>query len=250
MIPAARIAGHTYAFRHLPLEAALDELGRLGFSWVEVWLGHVPGTDAAAAQALAERGMRAAAVSAGGFYDQGGASPERAFALVHALGAPVLVACVAPSRLAEIAALVPPGVTLCLENHWDQALATSEEVAEALGGLDRAAACLDTGHALLAGVEPDRFARSLGSRLGHVHLKDARRLRAVERLAGRRVRRRFLPRPQPVFPGQGALDLEGLASALAAIGYRGTVTLEHEGPEPAAALARLLEGWQRLAPPP
>ncbi len=249
MTRPVRIAGHTYAFRHLPLDEALGELERLGFAWVEVWLGHVPGPAVAAAEAVARRGLRVAAVSAGGFYDRGGASPEEALDLVQALAAPVLVACVAPARLAEIAALLPPEVTLCLENHWDQALATPAEVAQALRRLQGAAACLDTGHALLAGVAPERFARLLDRRLGHVHLKDARRPTVVERLVGRRIRRRLLPRPQPVFPGRGHLDAGRLGSALREIGYEGTVTLEHEGAEPAAALAELLAAWQRAAEP-
>jgi inosose dehydratase len=238
-----RLAGHTYAFRHLPLGEALDELSILGFTSVEVWLGHVAHPEEAA-EALAARGLTAAAVSAGGFYEHGGADPLQAVALASSLHVRHLVACCAPARLAEVANLVPRGITLCVENHWDQVLAKPEELVRAISPHDGVAACLDTGHALLAGVEPARFASALGRRLRHVHLKEGRAATWLEQLLGRRLRRRLLPRPRPVSPGYGDLDLEHLACALLALGYEGTVTLEHEGADPAPALAQLLRRWR------
>ena len=54
-----RLAGHTYAFRELPLDAALRQLAELGFTDVEVWLGHATdGAAHAAAIARAERSAR------------------------------------------------------------------------------------------------------------------------------------------------------------------------------------------------
>jgi sugar phosphate isomerase/epimerase len=238
-----RLAGHTYAFRDRPLEEALDELKRVGFERVEVWLGHASRGPSAVADALGERELEPAAVSAGGFYEGGGASPEQAFELAVEIGAPCLVACVAPSRLPEIARHVPAGLVLCVENHWDQPVATPRDVLRVLGGLRHVAACLDTGHALLAGVRPDRFARLLGPRLAHVHLKDARSPALRERLLGKRLRRRLLAKPAPAFPGRGALDLHAFAATLARIGYGGTVTLEDEGANAAAALAQLERDW-------
>jgi inosose dehydratase len=196
---------------------------------------------------LRERGLEAAAVSAGGFYETSGADPGRAFAVALELEAPYLVACVAPSRLADVAARVPAGVTLCVENHWDQALATPREVVAAIDAFPGVAACLDTGHALLAGVRPERFARDLGPRLRHVHLKDARAAGA-ERLLGRKLRRRLLDRPPPVFPGEGDLSLRGFAGALDR--FDGTVTLEHEGADAARSLASLRRSWELAGPVP
>jgi sugar phosphate isomerase/epimerase len=220
----------------------------LGLTAVEVWLGHWPGPPEQATSALADRGLRAVAVSAGGFYEQDGASPEQALELVRAVAAPSLVACVEPSRLPAIAALLPPDVTLCVENHWDQPLATPRQLVRALAPEASVGACLDTGHALAVGVRPERFVRDLQGRLRHVHLKDAQAPNPVERLAGRRLRRRFLPRPQAVRPGHGGLDLESFAAALAECGYDGAITVEYEGAEPASALAELVARWREVDP--
>jgi sugar phosphate isomerase/epimerase len=239
------VAAHTYAYRDRPLDEALDELAHLGFRRVEVWLGHAAGRPAEVAQALHQRGLEAAAVSAGGFYESGGASPDDAFTLAAAIGARRIVSCVAPSRLPAIARALPPGLMLCVENHWDQATATPRDLHQAIEGLDRVGACLDTGHALLAGIRPERFAHSIGARLAHVHLKEGRLPTMRERLLGRRLRRRLLAKPEPVSPGRGSLDLARFAAQLQAVGYTGTLTLEHEGSNPSEALAQLERDWTK-----
>lgn len=244
------LAGHTYAFRELPLEEALDALHELGHTRVEVWLGHVRRSARQAAQAVEQRGLRAAAVSAGGFHPSDPSAPARAYELAHELATSVVVATVSPLLLDAVAAAVPEEVTLCVENHWDQALAAPRDVLSALASRSRLASCLDTGHAIMAGVRPDVFARRLGSRLAHVHLKDARPPTVPERLLGRRLRRRLLGRPAPVFPGAGALAVDALRQALAAIRYEGTVTLEYEGgsARAPAALRELSRRWSADPP--
>jgi inosose dehydratase len=112
-----------------------------------------------------------------------------------------------------------------------------------LGADPRIAACVDTGHAILAGESPERFVASLGDQVGHVHLKDAALPPLHERLMGRRLRTRLLPRPAAVMPGDGALDIRRVRSALEDVGYKGVVALEHEGAEPSAALKFLLGEW-------
>jgi sugar phosphate isomerase/epimerase len=245
-----RLAGHTYAFRRRSLPEALDELQALGFDAVEVWLGHTAGDGEDAAAELAARGLRVAAISAGGFYEPGDEAAPRAFRVAAALGAPVVVACLAPEVVAEVRALVPTGVTLCLENHWDQPF---DRPARIRGAIDRSpplAACLDTGHAQLAGVRPEAFAAALGPRIRHVHLKDAFAPPLRVRVLGRRLRRRLLERPRPAFPGDGDVSVARVRSALAAASFDGTVTLEHEGDEPAAALRELLARWRAAEPAP
>jgi sugar phosphate isomerase/epimerase len=192
---------------------------------------------------LREHGLEAAAVSAGGFYAPDSDVIPRTFELADALDVPVVVACVPPAVLDAVVDRVPAGVTLCVENHWDQAIATSRELGEVLVRHPRLAACLDTGHALLAGEAPERAVAALAPRVGHVHLKDAAFPSLRERLLGRRLRRRLLHRPEPVAPGRGALDVPRVRGALEAAGYEGTVTVEHEGREPTAALELLLEAW-------
>jgi sugar phosphate isomerase/epimerase len=243
-----RIAGHTYPYRDRPLGDALDELARLRLSLVEVWLGHAHGEPDSVASALRERGLEAAAVSAGGFYAADSDLPARAFELAQAVGAPVVVACVNPELLDSIVERVPVGVTLCVENHWDQRLATSRDVIGVLAAYPGLASCVDTGHAILAGEAPERFVVSLGPGVGHVHLKDAALPPLHERIMGRRLRTRLLPKPQPVLPGEGALDVARMRGALQNAGYAGTVAVEYEGPEPSVALDRLLNEWTSSSP--
>lgn len=238
-----RVAGHTYAYRDRSLEDALDELVGLELSLVEVWLGHVTDGPVGVARALGERGLETPAVSAGGFYTADSDAIPSTIELAQALAAPVIVACVAPEVLESVVERLPPNITLCVENHWDQQLATSRDVSGVLGTCPRIAACVDTGHAILAGEPPERFVASLGNRVGHVHLKDAAVPPAHERLMGRRLRTRLLPRPPAVVPGDGALDVRRLRRALEAVGYAGTVTVEYEGAEPSAALRFLLGEW-------
>jgi sugar phosphate isomerase/epimerase len=238
-----RTAGHTYPYRDHSLGAALDALATLQLSHVEVWLGHAGEGPDAVRRLLRERELEAAAVSAGGFYAPDSDVIPRTFELAEALDVPVVVACVPPAVLDAVVDRVPSGVTLCVENHWDQALATSRELSAVLAAHPRISACLDTGHALLAGEAPERAVAALGARIGHVHLKDAALPPLRQRLLGRRLRRRLLRRPEPVVPGRGALDVGGVRRALEASGYEGTVTVEHEGSEPTAALELLLEAW-------
>jgi sugar phosphate isomerase/epimerase len=240
-----RLAVHTYPFRELPLSAALDEVAGLGIEDVDLWLGHAePDVDAAAAE-LERRGLRAVAVSAGGFYEPDDRHAARTFAVAARVGAPVVAACLAPGLAPWVEERLPAGVTVAVENHWYQPLALSNEVLGEIAAQHLLGACLDTGHALVAGERPDRAARSLGERLAHIHLKDARLPRAHERLAGRRVRRRLLARPEPTPPGRGALDVDALRRTLRELGYRGAVAVEFEGRQPAAALRALIDAWRR-----
>jgi sugar phosphate isomerase/epimerase len=238
-----RVAGHTYPYRDRPLEEALDELAGLQFSLVEVWLGHAVDGPDGVAHALRERGLEAAAVSAGGFYSPDSDAVPRTIELARALGAPVIVACVAPEVLDSVVERLPAEITLCVENHWDQSLATSRDVSGVLGTYPGIAACVDTGHAILAGEPPERFVASLGDRVRHVHLKDAASPPLRERLMGRRLRTRLLPRPAAVVPGDGDLDVGRVRRTLEDNGYAGAVSLEHEGAEPSAALELLLGKW-------
>jgi sugar phosphate isomerase/epimerase len=240
-----RLAGHTYPYRDRSLDAALDELASLGLSRVDLWLGHAGDGPDTAVRLLGERGLEAAAVSAGGFYARGSDAISRAFELAQALEVPVVVACVAPAVLEAVVDRLPAGLTLCVENHWDQPFATSEELLAALSRHPQLAACVDTGHALLAGEAPERAIAALGTRVGHVHLKDAREPPLRERLMGRRLRRRLLRRPEPVVPGEGALHVVRVRHALEVAGYEGAVAVEYEGTEPTPALELLLEAWRR-----
>jgi sugar phosphate isomerase/epimerase len=235
-----RVAAHTYAYRDQPLEVALEAIARLGFSAAEIWVGHAADGTERVVKALADFGVEAIAVSAGGFYDELAPSASRSFELAQAIGAEIVVACVVPAALARLSGLVPPGITLCVENHWDQPTRRPRDILNLLAGTSaRFQACLDTGHSILAGVRSDRFAAQLGPSLAHIHLKDARRPSTTDILLGPRLRKKLLPRPQPVAAGTGDLDVGRLVTELERIGYRGWITVEDEGADVASALAVL-----------
>ncbi len=243
------LAGHSYAFRDRPLGEALDELAGLGFSTVEVWIGHAADGGRAVLRALEIRALTAVAVSAGGVYEAGGDLVRRAAELAEAVGAPVVAAVVLPELLPEAAAATAGRAQLCLENHWDHPLARPPEILRALQELPQVGACLDTGHAIDAGVAAAGFAADLGDRLKHVHLKDAQLPGLLERGLPPRLRRRFLGAPERVFPGTGDLDVAAVFAALRATGYRGAVTAEYEGATASAALAKLAELWEAATEP-
>ena len=245
MVPYDELPESAKELDRSSVRAVYAAIERLGVEDVDVWLGHAASGPDDVADELGARGLRAVAVSAGGFYAPEPDLPAQAFALAQRLGAPVIAACLAPAMASWIDGQVPAGLTLAVENHWDQPLARSGEVARALAPHDRLRACLDTGHALLAGERPERAVAALGARLAHVHLKDARLPALHERLLGRRLRRRLLGRPEPALPGRGALDVAAVRRALAQIGYEGAVTVEYEGPEPASALALLVDAWRQ-----
>jgi len=99
--------------------------------------------------------------------------------------------------------------------------------------------CLDTGHALYAGGDPAELVLRYASRIEHLHLKD---------VAGP-VRARGLGFWDAVAAGifcpvgEGLLDLVGLRTTLATVGYAGFATVEQDrrpgtAGDPAADLAR------------
>lgn len=88
--------------------------------------------------------------------------------------------------------------------------------------------CLDTGHLLLGGGDPVAAIRAYAGRINHVHLKDASRAvldDVIATSAGMEaVWRRGAFRPL----GTADLDVEGVLSALSAIGYGGWLVVEQD----------------------
>ena len=125
-------------------------------------------------------------------------------------------------RAAETAAAV--SVRAVVHPHAGSYIEFADEIDRLLGDLpaDEAGLCLDTGHALYAGMRPEALVRHYGERLEHLHIKDVR--------AGRRDGDFWTAVASGVFcpAGDGLLDLEALASALGGVSYDGYATIEQD----------------------
>ena len=123
------------------------------------------------------------------------------------------------------------GVTLAIENHPER---TPDEVlAKIEAGDGTMAATVDTGWWGTQGYDPVRAIEELGGHVAHVHLKD--------------VLRRGEPHDTCAW-GDGVVDIEACVRALARLGYRGALAVEHEPmdrdpTEEIRAMRRQLEEW-------
>ncbi len=90
-------------------------------------------------------------------------------------------------------------------------LSTPYEINSIIDALDDSifTACVDTGHASITGNDPAEFIRSLGKRIGAVHIQDC------DRIDDRHL-----------LPYTSKLNFTSIASALSEVGYAGDVTLE------------------------
>jgi inosose dehydratase len=136
------------------------------------------------------------------------------------------------------------GVELVLHPHADTILETARDVDLALEHTD-VSWCLDTGHLLIGGVDPVRFAADHGDRVGHVHFKDVD-ARLAKRFADRELSlvqavQHGLFRPL----GDGDARIDEVVRALAASGYERWLVLEQDlaitGPEPPAGGGPVLD---------
>src|SRR4029077_18543688 len=104
--PQPRVAAHNYAHRQHELGVGLARISGLGFSAVELWTGHARRGAGPVVKALADSGMQAIAVGAGGFYDERAASAGPSFELAQAVGAEIVVACVAPQAVPQLSRIL------------------------------------------------------------------------------------------------------------------------------------------------
>jgi inosose dehydratase len=88
--------------------------------------------------------------------------------------------------------------------------------------------CLETGHLIVGGGDPVRAVSDWGSRINHVHLKDARRS-VVEGIVGDDAPSSAIWSREAFAPlGAGDLDADGVLDALRAIGYEGWLVVEQD----------------------
>ena len=254
----------------------LDEMARLGYDGTQFGRGFPEGEELRAT--LADRGLRYAELySALGAGPDGLAADAREVASrdlerLVAGGGEVLVVAIdgggerdpwsgrvadgAPrwpasafddlaDLLASLAAAAPDGVSVAFHPHTATWIEAPDEVDELAARLrsGRAGLCLDVGHYLVGGGDPVEAIQRHRSLISHVHLKDVdpgvlARLRSRDIDGfGNAVRERIFTEL-----GNGVLDVRGVLSALAAIGFGGWIMVEQDSswlePGEAAAVGR------------
>ena len=119
------------------------------------------------------------------------------------------------------------GLSVVLHPHYGTAIERPEHVRRFLDGCETAL-CLDTGHSMVGGGDPDELAGEAAERVRHVHLKDVDRGLAGRVLSGEvgyeEAVRRGLYRPL----GEGDVDVRRILELLDAAGYDGWYVLEQD----------------------
>jgi inosose dehydratase len=267
----------------LPAERVLGEMAQLGLRATELGpVGYLPSDPQAVRVLLDRHGVRLV----GGFVplvlhepDAGAALREadRVAAVMAQAGADTFVAAIVAdaawstpfalderqwaslvAHLDEAAAVVARyGLALAVHPHVGTLVERDAEVRRLLADSD-AGWCLDTGHLLIGGTDPARFAREHADRIAHVHLKDvdagvAQRLRAGELTLMQAVQSGLF---RPL--GQGDARIEEVVGLLDAQGYERWLVLEQDaaitgqeppvGSGPVLDVRRSIEFLNRLAP--
>lgn len=118
------------------------------------------------------------------------------------------------------------GLAQVLHPHVGTLVETADDVHTVL---DRSPVrwCLDTGHLLIGGYDPARFAADAAARVAHVHLKDVDAAVAAEVAGGLSINdgvKRGLFRPL----GRGSAPIAATIETLEAAGYGGWYVLEQD----------------------
>ena len=129
---------------------------------------------------------------------------------------------------ALVPALKDTGVTMCIENlfFYDRATkrwapnycSDGEDLCDIIDTLNQMhgphfAACIDTGHAVVAQKDPAEMIRILGHRIKVLHIQD-----------------NLGVRDEHLIPTEGKIDWKAVAIALRDVGYRGTFNFEVSKP--------------------
>jgi inosose dehydratase len=122
------------------------------------------------------------------------------------------------------------GVRMVIHPHAGGYIEFPDEIERVAGEIpsERAGFCLDTGHALYAGMDPVETLEKYASRLDYVHFKDINRAKFDE-VMGRRIRFFEACAEGVMCPiGRGCIDYPAIRALLDRIGYEGFITVEQE----------------------
>ncbi|HEU5443811.1 MAG TPA: myo-inosose-2 dehydratase [Steroidobacteraceae bacterium] len=155
-------------------------------------------------------------------------------------------------RLSAIAAYLDGrGLRLAYHFHLGTVVDGEDDLEQLIANTDpRVGFVVDTGHAALGGIDAEQLIRNHPQRVAHVHTKDVRGRVYDETLKRNRSFLDGVLEGMFTSPGDGDLDLRGVAQALIDIGYAGWVVIEAEQ-DPARADPRTysrvgLETMRRL----
>jgi sugar phosphate isomerase/epimerase len=213
------------------LDAVLGAIRGAGFDALDLWTGHLnwrwatPEHLRMATAALSRHGLRV--VSLAGSFGVTAADLAAACRVADAVGTTLLGGMgevLVDDRPGAESVLREHGARLAYENHPER---TPAEVLAKIGdAADVLGTALDTGWYATQGYDPVRAIRELQRRLLHVHLKD------VEH-PGTHVTCAY---------GTGCANIAGCVDELVAIGYEGTISVEHHpfDADPTAACVEAL----------
>ncbi|WP_369745428.1 sugar phosphate isomerase/epimerase family protein [Paenarthrobacter sp. AMU7] len=198
-------------------EAFVDVAVDAGFKTIDVWTGQLNWTWATEAHlAAARRVLDARGVGVASYAGTFGKTPDdfqRACRVAVALETTILggmCEALTTDRHATLEILRGSGRILAIENHPEK---TPAEVLEKIGDdQDVLGTAVDTGWWGTQGYSAADAIRELGATVKHVHLKDIKAEGAHESCA----------------LGDGVVPIEGCLKEMAAMGYNGPVSIEHE----------------------
>lgn len=119
------------------------------------------------------------------------------------------------------------GVTAVIHPHVGTVVEGPEDVERVLNG-SRIGFCFDTGHMMIGGTDPVKFAVEHANRIGHVHLKDVRKAVAERVIAGEITYYQGVVEGLYTPVGQGDVDIKAIISALQKANYTGWYVLEQD----------------------
>lgn len=142
------------------------------------------------------------------------------------------------------------GMSVALHPHAGTLIETDAQVQRALDVVE-VGWCLDTGHLLIGGTDPVRFAREHGDRVNHVHLKDVDGSLAAEVRAGRRSLLSATKDGLFTALGRGDARIAEVLDGLEGHGYDGWLVLEQDtaitGDEPTVAGGPMRDARESIA---
>ncbi len=225
----------SFSFRHFSLDGAITQLKALGLEHMEFCAIHIPPDGADPNFQLTLANLRASGVITPSFgvedFTRDKAANRRRFEFAKALDADIITAHPEPDAFEDLEALCEEfDMRIAIHNHGpEHRYNRVDDVAHALEGRSaRIGACVDTGHFIRSGEQAHKAIERFGERVFAVHLKDWRH------------------DGDEAVLGEGGVDLEGVAAALANAGFSGTVMLEYEAhpDDPVPHMRRGLDNWR------